>query len=207
MLSYFDNKVPHILKLGFREEAIASLRAFLQLLWETNEQLNLISRKMTAAELIDNHVIDCLLPLEYFPENVKTVADFGTGGGLPGIIYALQFPDIRFRLYEKSHLKQDFLNRCKSLAKNIKIEGDIPLQLHDVDVVMARGFKPLDVLLDMSRDFYLKNGRYFLLKARREKIDEEIVLAKKKFKDLTCQIQVLHSPVLEVERHLVLIHF
>ena len=206
MLSYFDKRVPEILKLGFREEAIVPLKTFLQLLWETNEQLNLVSRKMTAEELIDNHVIDCLLPLKYFPKKIKTVADFGTGGGLPGIIYALQFPDIKFRLYEKSHLKQDFLNRCKILTKNIKVEGDIPLQLHDVDLVMARGFKPLDVLLDMSRDFYLKTGSYFLLKARREKIDDEILLAKKKFKDLNCQIQTLHSPVLEVERHLVQIH-
>ena len=207
MLSYFDKRVPEIVNLGFREEAIVPLKAFLQMLWETNEQLNLVSRKMTAEELIDNHVIDCLLPLNFFPKKVKAVADFGTGGGLPGIIYALQFPDIKFRFYEKSHLKQDFLNRCKTLTKNIKIEGDIPLQLHDVDLVMARGFKPLDVLLDMSRDFYLKKGQYFLLKARREKIDTEIILAKKKFKDLNCQIQILQSPVLEVERHLVQIHF
>ena len=66
MLSYFEKRVPEILKLGFHEDAIPLLKVFLQMLWETNEQLNLVSRKMTAEEFIDNHVIDCLLPLKYF---------------------------------------------------------------------------------------------------------------------------------------------
>ncbi|MNY80518.1 hypothetical protein D3C86_2216000 [compost metagenome] len=57
----------------------------------------------------------------------------------------------------------------------------------------------------MSRGYYAKKGKYFLLKARREKIDEEMTLAKKKFKDLKADIIPLQSPVLEVERHLVLI--
>ncbi len=41
---------------------------------------------MTFEELIDNHIIDCLLPLKYFPQDIKTAADFGTGGGLPAAI-------------------------------------------------------------------------------------------------------------------------
>ena len=57
----------------------------------------------------------------------------------------------------------------------------------------------------MSRDYYQKKGRYFLLKGRREKIEEELVLARKKFKDLQIRIEPLKSPVMDVERHLVLI--
>lgn len=201
----FESRISQMIKLGFREEALPALKAYIDLLWAANEELNLISRQMTMDELIDNHVIDCLLPIGKFPAGVREVADFGSGGGLPAVIYAIQFPHIKFHLYEKSPKKQIFLNQCKAVASNLEIHGEIPRELKGVDVVTARGFKPIDVILEVSRDYYKKGGKYFLLKARREKIDEELLLAHKKFKDLEARIEVLRSPVLEVERHLVLI--
>lgn len=203
----FEKRIPIILELGVPENSIPKLKAYINLLWSSNEELNLISRKMTMEELIDNHLIDCLIPLKYFPTHVKNAADFGSGGGLPGVLYAILFPDVQFHLYEKSNLKQDFLNRCKNLAPNLHVHADIPLKLVNIDIVTARAFKPLDVILDMSRDYYNKKGRYFLLKGRLEKINEELALAKKKFKDLEIKVESLKSPVLEVERHLVLVGF
>jgi 16S rRNA (guanine527-N7)-methyltransferase len=203
MNEYFEKRIPVFIELGFRPSGLDQLKAFIDLLWSSNEELNLISRKMTFEELIDNHVIDCLLPLSKFPKNVKRVADFGTGGGLPGIIYAIHFTEIKFNLFEKSALKQDFLKRCKAITNNITIEGDIPPKLQDINLVIARGFKPIDVILDMSRAYYQGGGKYFLLKARREKIDEELVETQKKFKDVKIKIEPLKSPVLEVERHVV----
>lgn len=199
----FEGRTSQILDLGFREAALPSLQAYIDLLWSSNEELNLISRQMTMDELIDNHVIDSLLPLRMFPAEVKSVADFGSGGGLPAVIYAIQFPEIQFHLYEKSPKKQIFLNSCKGVAPNLSVHGEIPKELKDIDLVTARGFKPIDVILEVSRDYYKKGGKYFLLKARREKIEEEILLARKKFKNLEVNIEVLKSPVLEVERHLV----
>ena len=203
---YFSSRTPVLIELGFREAALTKLQAFIDLLWSANEDLNLISRKMTYAELIDNHVIDCLLPLKHFPSHVKIAADFGTGGGLPGIIYAIQFPHIHFELFEKSIKKQEFLSGCKVIIKNFKVHGEIPLQLKDVDLIIARGFKPIDVILDISREYFNSKGKYFLLKARAEKIEEELVLAKNKFKMLAANKIALKSPVLDVERHLIIIN-
>lgn len=196
-----------ILKLGFDANKLPQLKKYLDLLWSSNEELNLISRKMTQSDLIDNHVIDCLLGLPFFPERLKQVADFGSGGGLPGVLYAIQFPNIQFILYEKSKLKQEFLRRCQAIAPNLRVEGEIPLRLANVDLVTARAFKPLDVILQMSENYFKNGGRYFLLKGRKEKIEEEIEDSQKKFKSLDCKIETLKSPVLEVERHLVLINF
>jgi 16S rRNA (guanine527-N7)-methyltransferase len=193
------------LDLTFREAALPALRGYIELLWSANEELNLISRKMSFEELIDNHIIDCLLPLPKFPAGVKVVADFGSGGGLPAVIYAIQFPEVEFRLYEKSPKKQNFLRECAKISPNIHVHGEIPNVLSNIQLVMARGFKPVDVILDVSRDYYKRGGKYFLLKARREKIDEELLLARKKFKDLKVAVEVLQSPVLQVERHLILI--
>lgn len=202
---HFEKRIPTFLDLGFAKNKITDLKKYIDVLWASNEELNLISRKMTMEDLIDNHVIDCLLPLKNFPNDVKNIADFGTGGGLPGVIYAIHFSDKKFHLFEKSKLKQNFLNRCKLIAPNIEVHADIPLQLKNIDLVTARAFKPIDVILDVSRNYYAQGGKYFLLKARKEKIEEEIILAKKKFKDLTFSVKPLISPVLEVERNLVLI--
>lgn len=201
----FEKRIPLILELGFRVEALPQLKSYIDLLWSANEELNLISRKMTFEELIDNHVIDCLLPLKLFPENVKTVADFGSGGGLPGVIYAIQFPQLQFHLFEKSKLKQEFLKRCQTLAPNLVVQADIPIELKKIDLVTARAFKPIDVILDMSRKYYENKGRYFLLKGRQEKINDEVTLARRKFKTLQVNLTPLNSPIMDVERHLVLI--
>ena len=201
----FEQRLPIILNLGFQESAIPKLKAYIEFLWDSNEKLNLFSRKMSFEELLDNHLIDCLLPLKHFPADVAAVADFGSGGGLPGVIYAINFPDIRFRLYEKSPLKQDFLRKCQAFAPNLTVEGEIPLELKNIDLVISRAFKPLDVILEMSRFYYQNQGRYFLLKGRKEKVDEEIALAQKKFKNLKVEVLALNSPILEVERHLLLI--
>ncbi len=202
---HFEKRIPIFKDLGFREEAIPQLKAFVDLLWHVNESLNLVSRKMTFEELIDNHVIDSLLPLKKFPTDLKIVADLGTGGGFPGLIYAIQFPNTQFHLFEKSLLKQGYLRECKNIIPNIEIRGEIQSDLRNIEMVTSRAFKPIDVTLDMSRDYYKKGGKYFFLKARREKIDEELILARKQFKDLKVQIEPLTSPVLDVERHLVLI--
>ncbi len=200
---HFEKRIPLFLQLGLNEASVPKLKAYLDLLWTANEDLNLVSRKMTTEELIDNHVIDCLLPLSKFPVGLETVADFGSGGGLPGVLYALQFPEISFQLFEKSSKKSDFLIRCRKLAPNLEIHGEIPPKFGGVDLIMARAFKPMDVILEVSRDYFHGGGRYFLMKGRREKIEEEILLARQKFKTLDVNIHALTSPVLEVERHLV----
>lgn len=203
---YFNSQTKHILNLGFDESKLPQLKSYLEFLWQENEELNLISRKMTVEDLIDNHVIDCLLPLSHFPKNIRTVADFGSGGGLPAIIFAIQFPQVQFHLFEKSPLKQKFLESCKDVAApNLQIHGEIPHDLNGIDLVTARGFKPIDVILSVSRSYHLKGGKYFLLKARLEKIEEELSDARRKFKHLSPVIIPLKSPVLEVERNLVVI--
>lgn len=202
---YFEKRLPIILDLGFDKNQIPQLKNYIDFLWQSNDELNLISRKMTFEELIDNHVVDCLLGLKKIPTDLKSIADFGSGGGLPSIIYALHFKNVQFHLFEKSRKKQEFLTHCKKFAPNINIQGEITNDLKNIDLVTARAFKPIDVILDISRSYYKNGGKYFLLKARLDKINEELTDARKKFKDLKIQIVPLKSPVLEVERNLVLI--
>lgn len=205
-MNHFDKRLTTILELGFDQSRIEKLKTYVELLWAANTDLNLFSRKMTFEELIDNHVIDCLLALKFFPPKILHAADFGSGGGLPGVIFAIHFQATNFILFEKSPKKREFLEQCRAIAPNLMVQGDIPSDPKGAELVTARAFKPTDVILDMSRDYYKRGGKYFLLKGRKEKIDEEILLAQKKFKNLKTEITPLTSPLLDVERHLVMIN-
>lgn len=200
-----QNKKSIILELGFPEIALPKLEAFMGFIWESNQTLNLFSRKMSFNDLIDNHLIDCLLPLKHFPKGINSVGDFGSGGGFPGILYSIIFPNIKFHLYEKSSKKREFLSQCFKIINNFEVHGEITPNLPQLDLVISRAFKPLDLIIEISQNYYLNSGRYFLLKGRKEKIDEEIKMAIKKFKDCKINLIPLTSPVLDVERHLVLI--
>lgn len=189
--------------MGFRPEGLQALENYIDFLWESNQELNLVSRQMSFQELMENHVIDCCLPLKFFPKDSKVMADFGSGGGLPGVIYAIHNPQMKMVLFEKSALKQDFLKRCIKYAPNIEVRSEISPRLPNIEVVTSRAFKSLEIILTMSRDFYNNGGKYFLLKARREKIDEDVMASIKKFSDLEVKITKLQSPLLDVERHLV----
>lgn len=193
-----------LLNLGFRPEGLSALEKFVSFLWNSNKELNLISRKMTFKELMENHLIDCCLPLKNFPSTIKLLADFGSGGGLPGIIYAIQWPSTNVVLFEKSPLKQEFLRKCSQFAQNIEVRGEIKGELKEFDIITSRAFKSLEIILNLSADFYHAGGKYYLLKAREEKILEDIRFSKKEYPDLQTELIKLRSPVLEVERHLLI---
>ena len=76
---------------------------------------------------------------------------------------AIQFPKAKFYLFEKSPKKREFLERCRTIAPNLNLEAAIPSD-PKVEVITARAFKPVDVILDMSREYYKRGGKYFLLK-------------------------------------------
>jgi 16S rRNA (guanine527-N7)-methyltransferase len=196
-----------ILELSFPEEQFSTLVDYAQSLWKANQELNLFSRQMPISEFVDNHIIDCLLALPQLPRQVQTFADLGSGGGLPGVIFSLARPSQNFQLFEKSPRKRDFLSSCQTFAKNLEIKSEVSVALAGVETVTARAFKPVEVILEMTRGFYQRGGKYFLLKGRKEKIDEEIAQAKSKFKGLKYRVEPLKSPVLEVERHIVIINF
>lgn len=83
----------------------SQLAQYEALLWDVNQQINVVSRKMAAGEFAERHLLHCLaLTLYDFPKKARVV-DWGTGGGLPGLVLAICFPEVTFHLVDSTTKK------------------------------------------------------------------------------------------------------
>jgi 16S rRNA (guanine527-N7)-methyltransferase len=87
----------------FPEQADALLKkfsAYLDILFEQNSSVNLISRQMAKEDYWLYHFLDSLLIINTMDFNGEEVLDFGSGGGLPGLPLKLVYPDLRLTMLD-----------------------------------------------------------------------------------------------------------
>jgi len=84
---------------------MASLAQYHQLLLEYNPQVNLVSRKTSPDDYWLYHFLDSILALKCLDFKKKTVLDFGSGGGIPGIPIRLAIPQVRLFLLDATRKK------------------------------------------------------------------------------------------------------
>jgi 16S rRNA (guanine527-N7)-methyltransferase len=177
-----------------------NLATYLAQLWQANQEINLFSRRMDQATLVREHLGDCLAALSHFPEQ-GTLVDLGTGGGLPGIVLALTLPETRVVLCEKSPLKRQFLQSLQALARNVAIEESVDGPFPAQALLTARAFKPLPVLLELTRSHLASGGRYLLYKGRKETVQQELADSQQLLAGRRVEILPLRVPFAG-ERHL-----
>lgn len=77
--------------------------------------------------LFAEHVVDSAFALDFLPSPAGRVIDVGTGGGLPGIVWAICRPDLEVTLLDSLERK------CRALLRIVEI-----LELENVRVVCQR---------------------------------------------------------------------
>lgn len=160
-------------------ETVSRLEQYVEQLLKWNAKINLIS-STTVEDVWRRHIEDSLQLLPLLPPTAMTLADLGSGAGLPGMVIAIAKPDISVTLIEKDQRKSAFLNEVKSRLKlhNVSIvTADIESQASRYDSVCARALAPLDQLLGFASKLIVPNGQAIFLKG--ENYAEEISAAKK----------------------------
>lgn len=136
---------------GVSRETLDRLTAYAGLLAKWNRRINLIGRG-SEADLWRRHILDSAQLAPLIPKTAKTIADAGTGAGLPGLILSILNTSASFALIEPDRRKAAFLREAIRASQSSAIvhekrieEVDLPSQ----DVVVARALAPLDRLLEM----------------------------------------------------------
>jgi len=165
--------------LNVSRETFPELEEFRSLILKKNKEINLISYK-TEEISRERHIVDSAQIIDFIDKNDKYCTDIGSGSGLPGIVLAIimkhKKSDMEFHLYEKSFHKSNFLREVskkfnlntKIFQKNIFEEKNLT-----TDIIVARAFKPLPVVLNLVNEnfkkyksiiLYLgKNGKQILM--------------------------------------------
>ncbi len=164
--------------LNVSRETFPDLEEFRRIIIQQNRSINLIS-KQTVEISRERHIIDSAQIIDLIDLNKESCTDIGSGSGLPGIVLAIimkhKNSEMRFKLYEKSFHKSNFLKEVSNkfnlnvevLQKDIFKEKNL-----SSDIIVARAFKPLPVILKLVHNnfklfrevilFLGKNGKEIL---------------------------------------------
>lgn len=128
------------------------------------------------------HVLNCAAVQEYIAEGAS-VADVGSGAGLPGLCLAIARPDLAITLIEPLERRVIWLHEVvEDLGlENVKIlrsRAEQAIGQVDADVVTARAVSALVGLVDITLPILRGTGELLALKGRSAR--EEIKKAKKK---------------------------
>ena len=168
--------------LNVTRETFPDLEEFRSLILEKNKEINLISSK-TEDNSRERHIIDSAQIIDIIDENMNLCTDIGSGSGLPGIVLAIimkhKKSNMKFHLYEKSYHKSSFLKlaseklnlNVKIFQKNIFYEKNLTS-----DIIVARAFKPLPVILELIESNFKSFNEIilFLGKSGKELLDEAL---------------------------------
>ncbi|HOB11811.1 MAG TPA: 16S rRNA (guanine(527)-N(7))-methyltransferase RsmG [Syntrophomonadaceae bacterium] len=145
------------------------------MLLSENQNHNLVSRR-TLEEEFDKHVQDSLEVLNHTHWENLTVVDMGSGAGFPGLILAMNCPNVQFVLVESDKKKSTFLEQAALQldlnnvivdTRRLEEVGQDKAFRERFDVVTARALASLNVLLEYGIPLLKTGGTGWFWKGTR----------------------------------------
>ena len=180
-----------IKKYDVSRETYDKLKTYEVLLHEWQAKFNLVSNS-TLEDSWNRHFLDSAQLFKLIPSNAKTMLDFGSGAGFPGMVIAVmaneKTPYLKISLVESTSKKTVYLNEVKTQLDldveilNKRVEAIEP---NKVDVITSRAMTSLDELFQYSYRFCSDETTCIFPKGKKHL--EEIKTAKR-FWRFDCQI-------------------
>ena len=166
--------------LNVSRETFPALEEFRTLLIKENRKINLIG-KSTEKDSIKRHIIDSAQIIDIIDKNTKECIELGSGSGLPGIVLAIilnkKGSRRQFYLYEKSFKKSNYLKKIIKyfeLNAEVKHKNIFEEKELEADTVVARAFKPLQIILELiDKNFICFNNLILFLGKSGDEIIKE----------------------------------
>lgn len=190
--------------LGLDPACARPLRDYLALLERWNRTYNLTAVR-DPREMVDRHLLDSL-SLHPHVRDIATLADLGSGAGLPGIPLAIAVPGLEVTLVESNGKKARFLREAvrtlglgnarvvESRAEAVDLSGTF-------DAITARALATLADILAVGAHLLAPGGRLLAMKGTVP--EAEIAALPPGWRVLA--VHPLAVPGLAAERHLVVV--
>lgn len=172
-------------------ETLERLKAYEASLHEWQKKFNLVSNA-SLEDAWNRHFLDSMQLFNFIPKTARTLCDFGSGAGFPGMVLAImakeKTPYLKVSLIESIKKKTLYLNEVNKITEanaviiNDRIEN-IPPQ--SFDVITSRAMASLKDLLNYTKKFFGKNTVCIFPKGK--SYAEEIAEAEKFWK-FDCKI-------------------
>lgn len=189
------------LKLDLAPAQVDLLMSFMDLLQKWNKVYNLTSVR-DPQEMLTHHLLDSLAAVPALLRHVSSLRveegkrlpllDVGSGGGLPGVVFAICCPQIDVNCVDTVGKKAAFIQQVAASLRLPNLRG-----IHDrvenlktqYPVISCRAFASLVDFTTWSRKALAEDGIWFAMKGKHP--DEEIAA-------LPADVKVFHVEPLQV---------
>jgi 16S rRNA (guanine527-N7)-methyltransferase len=185
--------------LSLPDAAEATLAAFLAMLAKWNRTYNLTAIR-SPQEMVTHHLLDSLAILPHIRQLV-TLADIGSGAGLPGLPLAICCPDLRLTSVEANQKKVAFQQQAKIELRLANVDvhcGRVESMSGSFDAAVSRAFAELGDFVrqagHLAPRLLAMKGRYPQTEIERLPSDWRVVEAVE-----------LNIPGLAAQRHLIVL--
>lgn len=171
------------------------------LIWNKTHGLTAITQPH---EMVIKHIADSL-SIHSFVKG-ESLADVGTGAGLPGIPLALLFPEKRITLIESQNKKAAFLRHIKRALKLHHVEViqqrvEMYYPEKRFDGIITRAFSSLPTMLLLTKHLCSDEGYFLAMKGAFPQ--EELTAIEKDYPNY--RVESLFVPELSAQRHCIII--
>ncbi|WP_411961314.1 16S rRNA (guanine(527)-N(7))-methyltransferase RsmG [Francisella sp. SYW-9] len=170
---------------------------YLKLLEKWNKVYNMTAIK-NIEDMLVKHLFDSLAVARYIKGS--STIDVGTGGGLPGVVLAILYPDHQFTLVDSVGKKIIFLKNVKKTL-NLSNINPVNCRVEDLegsfDNIISRAFSSVDTFYELCKQFLTNDNQMLAMKGPDV---EEQNLAKLPLEAQKFKIKV---PFLKAERNLI----
>lgn len=116
--------------VGLDARAVAQFEAYLTLLLKWNARINLTATR-EPEEIVRRHFVESIFAAGQIPKKTKTLLDFGSGAGFPGIPIAICRPAIGVTLTESQGKKAAFLREA---VRTLELKAEVwPGRVEEMD--------------------------------------------------------------------------
>jgi 16S rRNA (guanine527-N7)-methyltransferase len=140
-------------------EQAGKFETYLHLLMRWNGRVNLTAIRDEEG-ILSRHFVESIACARKLPVEVKTLLDFGSGGGFPGIPIALCRPELAVTLAESQGKKAAFLAEAvRTLELAAKVHAGRAEQLNTVfDCVVLRAVDKMAEAVKLAERLVAKDG-------------------------------------------------